>query len=547
MALLGCAVSLLASCSDTESVERPSAPQGPFVLRAVAESHAATRSTVDNQGTFSWLKGDEIDVETEEKGFIAMQFKSTGNESIFSFPTGTRLTPKENGYAVSPADINPTYVGNGTLQVTLPNQYTYTFQNEMEKTPTHAPMAGKITSDNGEYKVQFNNLTALLRLHLCNISTKGCRIVVTGSNQLTGNFTVQDGADEKLYIASLSALQEADKKLTIVYDGKDQPYDGIGQYFYIPLPVLNAGDADETEYAVKVYNKYNSETSDALVLDTHLKITGAINRNTLYILPARTLPSESVSAGNETKYQTVANSTDAVEAISQAINAAAESQPVKLEVAIEDIGNGFTLPTYIPDESELTFNILQAPSENVTITLPEATRATTRNATGKKQILAKIILPQKQIDNEIKMIMKTVDVEIHVAETHTSLAKVKTTMNDLTVNAGVKIEALEVTAAPVGNVSKIAINGTVGTLKINSLSEENKQCELVIKGTVKRLQTENKYVIGKLIIDDGGELGNKDDFTDKIEETPTDPTNPDSSGENSNPENGGWDDDEVAA
>lgn len=533
MALLGCAVSLLASCSDTESVERPSAPQGPFVLRAVAESHAATRSTVDNQGTFSWLNGDRIGVQTGSETFSPMQYDGTGFSSS--------VAPLDGGYAVSPADLSPN-VSNGSLQIFLPRTYTYTYQDEMEKTPTHAPMAGEITSDNGEYKVQFNNLTALLRLHLCNISTKGCRIVVTGTNQLTGNFTVQDGADEKLYIASQSALQEADKKLTIVYDGKDQRYDGIGQYFYIPLPVLNAGDADETVYAVKVYNKSNSEASDALVLDTHLKITGAINRNTLYILPPKSLPSESVSFG-ETEYQTVANAADAAEAI-RTIVGAAGSQPVKLEVAIEDIGTGFTLPTNIPDESELTFNIRQAPSENVTIRLEEE-EATTRT-TGKKQIITKIIVPQKQIKKEIAVITKKVDVEVSVAETHASLSKVRTTLNGLMVNAGVKIEELTVTAAPVGDVSKIAINGTVENLKINP-SEGNKKCEIVIKGKVKQLQTEDRYLIGKLIIDDGGELGNKDEFTDKIEETPTDPTNPDSSGENSNPENGGWDDDEVAA
>ncbi|MGN0049482.1 MAG: hypothetical protein ACI37U_11395 [Bacteroides sp.] len=277
-----------------------------------------------------------------------------------------------------------------------------------------------------------------------------------------------------------------------------------------------------------------------------MKIKGAINRNTLYILPARTLPSEPVSAGNETKYQTVADSEAAKTAIVQAIDAAAESQPVKLEVAIEDIGGEVTLPANIPDESELTFNILQAPSEHVTIRLPEATRATTRTATGKKQIITKIILPQKQIKKEIAVITKTVDVEIHVAETHTTLASVKTTLNDLTVNAGVKIEALEVTAAPVGDVSKIAINGTVEKLRIK---QSEKESEIVIKGKVTQVVRDNEALIRKIIIENGGELGNKNELTgiEIIEGTPTDPTNPGSSGENSNPENGGWDDDEVAA
>lgn len=489
--LLGLSLWCLAGCEHTELPVSQELPNHPVILKATAETHASTRSAVDNNGKFSWLAGDKIWVETGDAEFSEFTYQGEKNFS------GNKA-PRNNGYAVSPVSLVKPKMQDGMLSLYLPEEYNYSF-SALDAIPSYAPMVGKIEENNS---VNFKNLTALLRLHLTNISKKGCKIVITSADQqLAGLFFVRERVGAWVINRQNSTN---DNKLTITYDAAGQEQTYVGQYFFIPIPVSSA---EETDFTVDVYNQAEPGSLQPVLKETTLTINGPINRGTLYILPPRSLPT---STDNATDYSSVTDSKAAVGEINNAITNAGSS-PIQQEVAIQTMDADMTLPSTIPDGSSLSFSLEAMPVGPRTISSATSS-ASTRTGTGSFDLTFRF--PDGRANDTIIFNTPRANLTLDITQRADTLSVVDaTTAGEITVNEGVTIEKLIIS----NHCTKLILMGKIFELEvINTASIE----DIAISETT-------------------GELGNKEDFSGIVSNY-----DPDSSAEDSTPVVGGWEDDE---
>lgn len=303
MALCGCAVSLLTGCSDKELVDDRPLQQAPVVLRATAESRTATRSSLTEKGLFTWIAGDQISVQTTDGDFSLYSFQGETGDVTGDFTPD--LTIAVGQYAFSPADLNPNMAEDSTFSVTLPQAYERSMYKSSSKTPSHTPMMGNIV----EGSVNFLNLAGVMRLHVRDIPTDGCKIIVTAEDghQLSGTFSVS-GEEVKQIQATTTGVED-DKQVTYTYYDPAQT-EKVNQFFFIPLPV-----SESQKYHVTIYRSATPAEGDKPAFDKNTQGI-PVARRSLILMSSLTLPaSETATVAEVTSSEGVTNQlTDAANA-----------------------------------------------------------------------------------------------------------------------------------------------------------------------------------------------------------------------------------------
>ncbi|GEM_PF-1750445 len=141
-------------------------------------------------------------------------------------------------YALYPYNAAAT-LSDKTISFTLPSTQTYA-QNSFGNGAS--PMAGKLTEEDGEYKVAFKNLCGVLQLQLTgNETVTGITLKDNGGNALWGDATVDMSADEP--VASVTSSSSDASELTLVCPEPVQldPTTPTSFYFVLPVGALSSG------------------------------------------------------------------------------------------------------------------------------------------------------------------------------------------------------------------------------------------------------------------------------------------------------------------
>lgn len=467
MAIAACVLPLLTGCSEEmdENLKiTPPHSDNASLLRATLEPQNSTRSAFDDNGAFSWLEGDKIQAQIEDGSFPAFELtEASADKSIGEFDL-KNATLKADGYAVSPANLGP-QLRNGILTVKLPAVYDRTRFIPLDKTPSNMPMMGKVKDGS----IGFKNLTAVVRLHVTNIPKAGCKIVVKADQgRLAGTFTVNQEGEFPCLLAD--DTNESGNQVTITYKDANQQEDKVAQYFYLPLPV---NTDSETTYTIDAYNKVNPSPSDRPVLrGTKLKISGAVERNKLYIIDSKELP----DYVNE-----VADPTKAAAKIDNLITEAA-GQQIDEEITIKNFSSDFTLPASLPAGSSLRIRILNmVEGDSYTIQqAPANTREETGiSATGSYSLT--FIFPDGVIST--KLVFNDPKAQLALDGTQTTLSNLNiTSVANVAVKSGVTVTEMNVTEV---TENTITVEGTVEELIYNpsvSEGEETPILNVTIKG-----------------------------------------------------------------
>lgn len=463
MAIAACALPLLTGCSEEMEEEMTAPVAGTTLLSATLEPQSATRSAFGDNGEFSWLKGDKILIQTNESGsFATFQLTDeSANKKRGDF-TAVGYTPQKGGYAVAPTNLNPKF-GESGLTVQLPAVYNRTTYVPLAETPSNMPMMGKVK--NGS--IGFKNLTAVVRLHVTNIPKAGCKIVVKADQgRLAGTFTVNQEGEFPCLLANTSEERDS---VTITYKDANQQEDKVAQYFYLPLPV---NTDSETIYTIDAYNKVNPSPSDRPVLrGTKLKISGAVERNKLYIIAPKKLP----DYVNE-----VANPAEATNSITTFVTKA-NGQLIDEEITIKNFSSDFNLPTSLPAGSKLRIRILEISGDSYTIQQePANTREETGiSATGSYSLT--FIFPDGTIST--KLIVKDPRAQLTLDGTQTTLSNLDiTSVANVAVKSGVTVTEMNVTEV---TEKSMTVEGTVGKLNYDPTVPEGDETpilDVTVKG-----------------------------------------------------------------
>lgn len=332
---------LLSNCSNEEIMEQ--APAGNVVVSATMESGDAARSNVDDDGYFTWLKGDEIAVYTtnESSRWAKFTLQGEGGSAEGSF-SGSMVG---DGTETSTCAVYPYNGGQHTLdgnELTfhLPESYDYKEGN------TNAPMLALIAKE-GSTDFPFKHLGGVLRFKLNNVPAKTTQFVFTTSHQITGNFTVADINADGAEISTPAAPISSQNTVTINMTALEAPANKI---FYIPMPV---GTYDNMKIELKdgagnVLNESSTTKPNTISRRTLLRmptitctdVQGSIVANASDITSLNKLLSE---AGSAEKLSSVTLSGEGVKNITEAITIpetytnAGDGTPKVLNLTFDDV------------------------------------------------------------------------------------------------------------------------------------------------------------------------------------------------------------------
>ncbi|MBQ8889068.1 MAG: hypothetical protein IJY59_06230 [Bacteroidaceae bacterium] len=333
--LATCMVSLLWGCSDQESLA-PINESSQVVLKASAETKSVSRSALSDEGVFSWLKEDRIDVYASDGLFH--EFALTDGEGTNSGVFTGKLTEGTvvEQYAVSPAGLSPSLT-NGTLSLTLPNAYTWQEQQ------THALMLSKIEDSN---TISFKNLGGLVKLYIRNIEN-GCRVEVTSStHQLAGTMTVCQNAEGIEVLQAVS--QTTSDMVTFTSTSTNEK-----QAFYLPLPITGE---EKMKLNVKVYDAAENGT-----LKMEKNATLSIHRKELILMPSLTFPE-----AEKAVVQDVTSTEDVNAALVAIADSIANTENKDISITINSNSN-----LNEDEEASATVEVAAAIEIPATITAPE--------------------------------------------------------------------------------------------------------------------------------------------------------------------------------
>ncbi len=224
------ALAAITSCQNG-SLDVPE-EQGSFSIKARVEALADTKSSVTDDGVFSWLKGDGIAV-YDGSAFHSYYAQADGATATFTGEESESL----QSVAVSPAGLNPSY-SETALKVTLPASYKWV-ENQ-----TNAPMISEF--DNISDGLTFKYLGGIVKIQLKNVPVTATKFVFTTSKDITGEYAISEQDSEKI-IASKGSTTE--NEVTFTFDAGSVVRD---MDFYIPVPV------GEYTFAMGVYQKDNT-------------------------------------------------------------------------------------------------------------------------------------------------------------------------------------------------------------------------------------------------------------------------------------------------
>ena len=221
---------------------------------------AATRTSVTDEGSFTWSSGDKIWLETT-KGSVIGTLSDGGGTPNGNFTYGTYIG-ELTGNSVYPYNSEHSISGD-VLSVVLPASYD--LGTVLEN--TNAAMYGK----NVEGTLKFTHLAGVMRFIFKNVPVGVDRFTVTLDKKINGTFTA-DLTKEFPVLESSATDVESEKTVTLNFDALETPSD---IKFYVPLPL--------GEYASLALELFKGEES---VWDYSNTVTNTVNRKSLILMPS---------------------------------------------------------------------------------------------------------------------------------------------------------------------------------------------------------------------------------------------------------------------
>ena len=241
------AVGALNSCAvDNISLEED-------YIHAIMENDD-TRTTVTDEGSFTWSSGDKIWLHTTSGSVVGTLSSGAGTSSAnFSFSSHFG---EMTGKAVYPYNSDHSVDGN-VLNVVLPASY----ELGSNLTNTNAAMFG-VTIDG---TLNFTHLAGVMRFVFKNVPAGTDKFKITLDKKINGTFTA-DLTQECPVLESEETSVDAEKTITFNFDALTSTSD---IRLYVPLPLgtyktlaleLSAGNQSVWTYSNTVTNKINRKS-----------------------------------------------------------------------------------------------------------------------------------------------------------------------------------------------------------------------------------------------------------------------------------------------
>lgn len=256
ISILAVAGILISGCALEE------APSSEGSIRAIMENDE-TRTSVTDEGKFTWSAGDLIWLETTSSSVIGTLSTGAGTanatfsyDSFFGEMTGKAVYPYNSGHSVK-GDV---------LDMVLPASYDLgtSLQN------TNAALYGV----NVDGTLKFNHLAGVMRFKFKNVPAGVNQFVITLDKKINGTFEADLTADYPVLETSETEV-ESEKTVTFNFDALTQTSDIM---IYVPLPL---GTYNSLGLALN-----NAEKSVWTYSNT---VTNTITRKKLILMPTVTL------------------------------------------------------------------------------------------------------------------------------------------------------------------------------------------------------------------------------------------------------------------
>lgn len=213
-----------------------------------------TRTSVTDEGSFTWSSGDEVWLHTTGGGIVGTLSSGAGTASaVFSYGgfvgemTGKAVYPYNSGHSVS----------DDVLSIVLPSSYDL----GSALSNTNAAMYGEKSGDN----IMFNHLAGVMRFIFKNVPAGTDSFIITLDKKINGTFEA-DLTEEYPTINAEEASSDSEKSVTLNFDAVEEVCDIT---LYVPLPVgtyntlglsLKAGDESVWTYSNTVTNAISRKT-----------------------------------------------------------------------------------------------------------------------------------------------------------------------------------------------------------------------------------------------------------------------------------------------
>lgn len=302
------AVGLLLSSCAVEEV-----PLAEHTILAVMEGHQ-TRTSVTDEGAFSWSTGDQVWLETTN-GSVPGTLSSGAGTSRASFSTGVFIGDL-TGKAVYPYNAGHSISGD-ELSFVLPASYDL----GSNLTNTNVAMYGVDVDGT----IRFNHLAGVMRFVFKNVPAGTDKFQITLDKKISGVFTA-DLTEALPIIETSAASSQSDKTVTLNFDALKSVSDIS---LYVPLPVgtyttlgleLWAGDKSLWSYSNTVTNKIDRKTLKLMpAVNIGTSVDGDIEGGVIDLSENGTANSYIVSSSGSYKFSTVkGNSNTSVGTVSKA-------------------------------------------------------------------------------------------------------------------------------------------------------------------------------------------------------------------------------------
>ena len=308
LSVFALAVGLLLSGCAVEEV-----PVAEHTILAVMEGDH-TRTSVTDEGAFSWSTGDQVWLETTN-GSVPGTLSSGAGTSRASFSTGVFIGDL-TGKAIYPYNAGHSISGD-ELSFVLPASYDL----GSNLTNTNVAMYGVDVDGT----IRFNHLAGVMRFVFKNVPAGTDKFQITLDKKISGVFTA-DLTEALPIIETSAASSQSDKTVTLNFDALKSVSDIS---LYVPLPVgtyttlgleLWAGDKSLWSYSNTVTNKINRKTLKLMpAVNMGTSVDGDIEGGVVDLSENGTANSYIVSAAGSYKFTTVkGNSSESVGAVSSA-------------------------------------------------------------------------------------------------------------------------------------------------------------------------------------------------------------------------------------
>lgn len=240
------------------AVEDTPAVEGGTILAEMENDK--TRTSVTDEGSFTWCSGDKVWLHTTGGGIIGTLSSGAGTSSaqftygaFFGDMTGKAVYPYNDGHSLSEDQISFVLPASYDLGSILSN--------------TNAAMYGEVV--NGIIK--FNHLAGVMRFVFKNVPAGTNKFQLTLDKKINGTFVADLGADYPVLETSATS-SASEKTVTLNFDALTTTSD-ISLYVPLPVGTYTSLGLDLWAGSKSVWSYTNT-------------VTNIISRRTLKLMPA---------------------------------------------------------------------------------------------------------------------------------------------------------------------------------------------------------------------------------------------------------------------